>query len=117
MNQSTHFFEMFAGDDRRLRVTVTDDAGQPKSLAGASIDWVMAQTPTSAPVLTKTLGSGIVVVDEDGGVFDVVLVETDTADKTPAHYAHQSRVVDAAEDTVTVVSGWCHIKPSIPRGT
>lgn len=104
--------QMHQGNDHRLRVTVVDDAGLPKQLEGAAIEWRLARSLTGPVVAVKTLGAGI-ETDAAPGVFIVRLDPADTAELTPGNYYHEALVTDASGDRVTVLSAWAIIKPAL----
>src|SRR5262245_56542261 len=79
-------FEMFAGDSKTLRVTVKDDAGQPVDLANAEIRFEMARYAGSAPLVVKSLGDGITIIDQSAGRFDVALLPADTEELRGCYY-------------------------------
>lgn len=83
---------VFQGDTLDLVLIVTDDAGNPVSLTGATIE-VQVKTAIGAPdppMIAKTIGSGVTLLDqsdpETEGRAAVAFSSTDTA-VTPAAYA------------------------------
>ena len=109
-------FEIHAGDDLTLQVSVTDDAGQPVNLTGAQVAWQAsrgrADRFSSTAVLAKASGTGITVTDAAGGVFEVDLAAADTAGLRGAFY-HEAKVTDAAGDKSTVFTGTMTVLPSL----
>lgn len=98
-------FSMFRGDSKILQITIKDLAGQPVSLAGLqSARWAMAPKITSAPVLTKSLGSGILIASESGGVLEVTLLPTDTQNLSGSYY-HELEIIDVSGKVSTILTG------------
>ena len=114
MTSENQDFEVWQGDDKQLRVSVTDpDTGDPKGLSGVgAIEWVLVDTDGSV-LLSKTLsGGGITVTDANGGVFTVTLDASDTAAIDPGYFRHEADVEDAAGDSVTVTVGTAQVHES-----
>lgn len=79
--------EMFAGNKRVQRFTITDDdtAGSPpKDLTGLDIKYALSRFDDEGnflvgPVLTKDVaGGGIIVTDAVNGVLEVTFLKVDT---------------------------------------
>lgn len=109
---------MWQGEDLVITVPITNSAGTAVSLTGASaVRWLMfpgASPGTAAASLTKTLGSGIALVNEDGtddGI-QITINTGDTDDLTPTVYYHECRVVDSASDEQVVFIGNLYLKKS-----
>ncbi len=105
-------FSMVSGDSRRLRIKVwLDDAmTTPKDLTGSSsVRWEMHTAPPqdagSAPLVQKSLASGISLVDPQNGEFLVTLSPADTETIDAGTYYHESEVIDSAGDVITVTIG------------
>lgn len=99
-------FEMHKGDTRTVTVTVTDDDDQAVNLTGATVKWAVANTPTSATLISKqTGGSGISITNATGGVFVITLVPADTSSLSARTYYHEAQVTDAAGVVSTVLIG------------
>lgn len=74
----------FSGDALLLQVTVNDQAGSPLDLSTLPLSeatWVLAKKQGSTPLVTKTLGSGVTLVNPPGadGRLDVQINNVDTA--------------------------------------
>lgn len=103
------------GESRLLTFPVTDASDAAKSLAGASAvawRWTNIAPAEGSPttVLTKSLGSGVAVVD---GAPQATMDEADTADLTPGDYYHELRATDAAGDTATTHYGYVRLTGSV----
>ena len=74
----------FSGDALLLQVTVRDASGNVLDLQAFGLTeatWVLAKKQGAAPGVTKTLGSGVVIVNPPGtdGRLDVTIDNADTA--------------------------------------
>ena len=99
-------FEIYAGDDTKLGITVTDANGNPVDITGADIIWEAKRSEASATtVLAKNTatGGGIAITDGPNGVFEVTITDTDSAPLVGLYY-HKS-VVTLTDDTSTVLTG------------
>jgi hypothetical protein len=99
-----------AGDYLELLVTVTDGAGAPVNLAGATaIRYAVTRRgPGGAPILpaviVKSLGSGVAVTDAAAGKFTVTLANGETG-ALAGTYRHEAEVTDADGRISTVFIG------------
>jgi len=108
MTQTNQDVELWAGDTKQLVVTVTDDAGDPKDLTGATVRWILQGRPAdSSPLLDKDNDAkgGVTIVDAAGGVFRVDLSPEDTEELSPRTYYHEAEVTDASGNISTVLIG------------
>jgi hypothetical protein len=97
-------FEIWNNTSLNLTVSVTDDAGDEKSLAGCDITWVLYGDDLVTQITkTNAPAGGITVTDETGGVFVVALVPDDT-DNLVGVYHHEARVDDGTNE-VMVLTG------------
>ena len=111
----THYvsqnFSMFSGDDKLLRVTITDanNGDLPFNLTGTtSTIWKAGRTSSSAVKVTKTLGSGITITDAVNGILEITLTPADTA-ALQGDYYHELQIVDASGKKRTVLAGTASI--------
>ena len=108
MAHNVQNFEIHAGDDLVIPVTVTDQAGQPVDLTGATAAWQAARgTPekfSKTPALSKATGSGIVLTDPASGTFEITLAAADTEGLRGVFY-HEAEVTDAGGNRATVLAG------------
>lgn len=103
-------FTMYRGDSRRIKITVTDAAGDPKSLTGASIIWAMARDKSAPALVQKTTASGVAITNPAGGEFVVDLLPGDTEEldlprSGTRSYYHEAQIVDSAGAVATVTTG------------
>lgn len=97
-------FRMTAGDTKVLEVEVLDEAGATVNIAGTVIRFQMARFATDAtPLVSKTLGSGIEIIDGPTGRFDVTLDPEDTVSFSGSYYFEAE--VDDGDVVSTVLSG------------
>lgn len=100
-----------AGDDLRIEVTVTDgdsDTDDPKDLTGAAVEFVVAPSRGSDPVLTKSTDGDITIVDAAAGRLDIPIDGSDTQGLGGGRsrtYHVELEVTDAADNVATVLEG------------
>lgn len=108
---------MWQGEDTVITVPVTDSAGDPVALTGATaVRWSLFQRlDSTAAALAKTLGSGITLVNVSGtndGV-RITLTTGDTDDLAAGTYEHhECRVVDASNQEQVIFIGKLYLKRS-----
>ncbi len=71
-------FTMFQGDVATVEFTVRDAAGAVVNITGAAITWAFAKKLKVPLLVTKSVGSGVTIVDAPNGRVDVALVLGDT---------------------------------------
>lgn len=105
MTKQAQNFTVYSGDDHEVTFTITNAAGNPQSLTGATaIKWEVFGV--GAAIIQKSLGSGITLVNVNGtddGV-KVVLVPSDTA-SLDGEYEHELEAVDILGKTSTLLVG------------
>ena len=107
-------FTLDAGDKAILTITVDDGAEPPVAvdLSGVAIQWALARDLSIVPVVTKSVGSGIVITDPTNGIFKVTLDPADTEGLCGIYY-HEAEVTDTNSDPSTVTRGTVTIRPTI----
>lgn len=99
-------FQMHKGDTRTVTVAVVDDDDIAVDLTGATVKWAVANTPTSATLISKqTGGLGISVTDAVGGVFVITILPADTSSLRARTYYHEAQVTDGSGVVSTVLTG------------
>lgn len=86
--------DYFSGDNLDILFTVSDgdNPGNPKDLTGASIDWVLAKQQGKAPLITKSIGSGVTITDAANGKGTVSIQQADTENLKGDTYWHELQV-------------------------
>jgi hypothetical protein len=98
-------FELFAGDDAILRVTVTDEDGDALDITGMTVDWALVRKVGDTPILTKeTGGGGITLTTPASGILDIALTDANTSDLS-GNYWHQVVLTDGSGNISTVTIG------------
>jgi hypothetical protein len=107
-------FTMYAGDDKRLEVTVLDEDGVAVTLAGAqAIKWKLAKSPRSAVIASHSLVDGNVsVIDAAAGRFNVLIDPADTESLSGLYY-HEAELTDSAGNVGTCMAGTVTIRPTL----
>ena len=88
-------FTFYRGYAQEIRFTLTDPDGEaltPTSLQWELIAWNPATRTPGTTSITKTLAEGGIALS-DVGIYDVLLLEADTEDLTPAAYYHELKGV------------------------
>lgn len=105
-------FSMSRGNDKLLKVTVTDETGTPIDVRlSSAIVWRIARTARGTTVLSKTIGSGVNILNTLAGAgevncgrIDITLEDTDTASLDGEFY-HDCILTDNAGAKTTIFHG------------
>lgn len=98
----------FVGEDKVFRFKVKDAAGAAINMTagGYSLEWVLRTAPNGTVLLTKTLGSGITIVNGDAtnDAADVTVTDDDTLNAPinaePGVYYHTLRKTNPGDEQV-----------------
>ena len=101
MTKTYQDFPIYKGNDVDIVVNTYNSDGSPLDVAGATITWVLRSEPGATPVLTKTVGSGIVIGTNS---FTVTLTAAETAALTLSSYFHSATAVLSGK-TKTLLTG------------
>ena len=103
-------FAMHSGDDRILQYTVVDENDAAVNITGGAFTFELSKydatkptgigAPKGEPLFTKTVGSGITIINGPTGRVDVALVEADTALLKGDHYHELEMVLSTVTSTV-----------------
>ena len=105
--------EMWRGDSRTIRFTITDAVGD--DLTGASARWAMASSFDSIVIVEKlSIDGGCIIV---GNIIDVNLDPEDTIDLNYGTYYHELRIIKASGAVVTASSGEFTLMGDLPLNT
>jgi hypothetical protein len=103
-------FTMFAGDTKQIRVTITDSAGDPVTLAGATVKYkISARIRGEILVAKQTGGSGITV---SSNVATISLAPADTQSLSGAFF-HELEVTDTFGNVSTVFQDTINISKDL----
>ncbi|MEW6473014.1 MAG: hypothetical protein AB1679_12155 [Actinomycetota bacterium] len=93
--------DLFLREDKDLVFTVTTSTGGTQDVTGWTLVWKLERAGSTADVLTKSTGAGLVLTTPASGVITVTLNSTDTAALAAGStYRHALRRTDAGEATV-----------------
>jgi hypothetical protein len=108
-------FEMFAGEDKQVNFTITDEKGDPVVLANSQAIWIMANI-LSTPVfkMTKTIASGGITIKDN--VYQVFIDSEDTTNIN-GKYKHELRMTNADGKETVVAVGQAVIHASLTYPT
>lgn len=109
------------GDEATWLVTVTDQAGTPINITGATSRFtgkLRATDVDAAAIFSKTTGAGITLTDPTNGVASVTLSDTDTTTKLAPGRTHLLQFdwrVTISGTTMTVAYGDLLVEPAMSR--
>jgi hypothetical protein len=103
---------MVQGDTVSLDFAIVDDAGAVVDLTSATIRWQMARSVYAEPDLEKSIGDGITVTDDEGGLFTVLLDDVDTIDLAGTFY-YEVEIIDGGGNVSTPKTGTISILPGL----
>jgi len=109
MTRLNQDFTMFQGEKKLLQIPITDAAGAPVTLTGATVRWEV-YLQRNDPELVKTtadLTNPITLINVDGtndGI-QIPLVPADTTGWLARTYKHECRVTDSSGNPVVVFTG------------
>jgi hypothetical protein len=100
-------FDIYTLDTGKVAISIVDENGTAFSLIGAQkIRWWVAKKVTTTPLIEKSAnpGGGITVVSAPGGLIEINIASSDTANLKGDYY-HELEVVDSAGNIQTVLVG------------
>ena len=101
---------IFRGDTVPLRVSVKDDDGAPYPLIDVTdIQYAISKPGLPGAIISKSLGSGIEIVDPVGGIFEVLIPSTETETPSGKH-EHVARITTTSDAILTVFHGIVHFR-------
>ena len=103
---------MFSGNTRVLRVTVLDQDEVVVDITGATAEFIMAKRPGKSAVVTKTVGSGIVITDATNGLLEITLEPADT-ETLSGTFHHELEVTDLGGRKTTVLFGTVTVRLNV----
>jgi hypothetical protein len=115
MTQRRDFWSYVTGDSLLFQYVITDDAGDPLDLTGATLRWGLAAVENGLPgtvVVEKVLDDGISILGAaENGEIEVVVDPGEIA--TPGVYWHELEVLTQYGAKVTVSHGILNAEPVI----
>ncbi len=101
-------FTVFSGDDVTPRFSITGSGGTSEDVTGASIIWVLFNSPTGSSLIRKTTASsGHITIS--GSVVDVNVGASDTSGLAGDYY-HELQITRAVDGKIqTAAVGWATI--------
>lgn len=110
-------FEMHAGDDKTILVTVQDLDNNAVDITGATVRWRMGRSANkTADVIKKTGGLGITLNAPTSGQFTITLGAADTEHLLGSFY-HEAEITFLTGAKSTVLSGRAIVMPALIRST
>ena len=111
MAETKQNFEVYAGDDKEVTITVRDENSEILNLTGYTLNWVMSDEDEDA-ILTKTLSDGLSVATPSNGQVLLTLVPADTEDLEPGIYHHELEITSSGGKVSTVTTGYVKVSYS-----
>lgn len=103
-------FTIWSGDNKTLTCTVTDaTTGASVNLTGASVAWVLANSPTSGSILRLSTDDFVTV---SGCTFSVALAASHTAGLSGQYY-HEGQIRESTGNVSTVTVGTVTINQDV----
>jgi len=102
---------MYAGDTLVVNFTVQQPTRQAQDLTDCTIRWAVARDRCSGPVLTKTVGSGITVLNAAQGRCQAKISKGELTE--PGQYLHELEVTLPNGDSYTYATGPLVVRPAI----
>ena len=101
-------FTVFSGDDVTPRFSVTGSGGAGEDCSGASIVWVVFNSPTGSSVIRKTTASsGHITIS--ASIVDVNVAASDTSGLVGDYY-HELQITRLSDGKIqTAAVGWVTI--------
>jgi len=93
----------YVGEDKALRFTVLDDAGDAVNISGWSLSWRFKRRMSDADanaLLTKTTADGIALTTPVSGICTVSIADTDTEALGPVSGVHELKRTDAGAEAI-----------------
>lgn len=112
MTLKSQNFDVHQGSGVLLQFTCTDPQGNIVDLTGLSanqIRWQLAQDANSTPIISKSIGAGITIVNPAAGRFDVAVLPADTVSLQPIKYYHEAKLTDQYNNKSTLAYGTAQV--------
>ena len=93
---------MVQNNDQNFQFNVLDNNQNPVNITDFQIVWQVKKSFLSAALITKTVGSGITMVNPSQGQFVVSLLAADTASMAPGSYFHEAIATDTTGKSTTL---------------
>lgn len=91
-----------------LRFTILDELGAKETLAGAAIEWKLAASESSSPLIERDAGD--MTVSTAAATAEFTLNSTETGALAPGRYYHQLSVAPAGEQRRIYFSGFLTVR-------
>ncbi len=99
----TFDFVLPAGDSITLQLTIKDSADAVVDLTGFTAKWSAQKFHVSSTKISKTIGSGITVIDATAGRLNVVIAQGDIS--RVGLWFHDLELIDDAAQSQTALNG------------
>ena len=119
MTETGQDVTLYAGDDKALLFTISDEGGDPLDLTGYALSFVMRGPGFVVAVAKSTVSEsdpdsgGIEVVSAEDGTLRVTLTHSDTADLAPVEHPYQLEGTDGSGNVSTLAAGTVTVLRSV----
>lgn len=110
--------EIYRGDNRTFKVTVTDGAGGAVDITGATIIFSVKEDISDTDYeiqKTSAQGSEITITDAGNGIYEVYLIPADTQNMDLGVYEYDSQLTTSASKVYTTVRGEFTVQGDVTR--
>lgn len=103
---------LVAGDSMTVNFTVQQSSRQAQNLTGCAIRWAVSREKClESPVVTKTIGAGITILNAAQGLCQAKIQKGELRD--PGRYRHELEVTLPNGESYTYATGPLVVNPAI----
>lgn len=103
---------LWSGDDYNINIHVLNSHRRAKDISGSTLKWLLAVNERCSPLLTKTEGSGITMIDPAEGLAILAIDSSDTEDLAGSYY-HELKLIDGDGNIRTIAYGRVEIQSNL----
>ncbi len=105
-------FEVYQRNDLLIPITIKDEEGNVLNIAGCSLFFVVRNGDGEEPVIQKSIGNGITVIDAGQGEIEVKILNQDT-DIPLRYYKCELLIIDLDGNRYTGLKEGFNVKESL----
>jgi hypothetical protein len=107
-------FGIYSGNSPTISITVYQSDGvTPLNLTGMTAQWRLCSLFDPTPIVTKTVGAGISILNAAAGTVAISLTTADTDNLGGQPYRHELEIIDGAGNRTTVTTGTVTVDQSL----
>jgi hypothetical protein len=107
-------FTLYAGEDKQINFTITDENGVAIDLVGSTAVWVLARITSTPEILITKRSTVSTQIDYTDNTYHIYLEDVDT-DLLHGKYAHELRMVNADGQESVLATGQVRIYDSLTK--